>query len=81
MLTAWACQSSALDRQERRAGDVPPLPLELVGPVVLRATNDGQTHAEGCHAWGPRHYECALGHIKCLEGTISLIDGLEKGRG
>lgn len=55
--------------------------LELVAPLVLRATNDGQTHAVGCHTWGPRHYECALWHIKRLKGAISLIDGLEKVRG
>lgn len=55
--------------------------LELMAPLVLRATNDGQTHAVGCHTWGPRHYECALGHIKRLEETISLIDGLENGGG
>lgn len=22
------------------------------------------THAQGCWGWGPRHYECAVGHIE-----------------
>lgn len=52
--------------------------LELVAPLVMGATDEGQTHAEGCYSWGPRHYECALGRIERLEETISLIDGLEK---
>ena len=55
--------------------------LEELEPIVARLYNDGQTHGVSCHTWGPRHYECALGHIKRLEETISLIDGLEKGRG
>ena len=25
------------------------------------------THAEGCWAWGPEHYECALSRIKELK--------------
>jgi hypothetical protein len=28
---------------------------------------DGITHAQGCHTWGHRHYECALRRIKELE--------------
>lgn len=28
---------------------------------------DGTTHAQGCHTWGHRHYECALSRIKELE--------------
>ena len=43
--------------------------LELVAPLVLRATNDGQTHTEGCHTWGPRRYECALTRIRGRENS------------
>ena len=29
--------------------------------------NDGTTHAAGCWAWGPKHYECALAEIERLK--------------
>ena len=28
------------------------------------------THAEGCWAWGPRHYHCALNEIKNLQDEL-----------
>lgn len=31
--------------------------------------NPGTTHADGCHAWGPKHYECAVARIAELEAT------------
>jgi len=30
------------------------------------------THAPGCWKWGPSHYECALRHIKTLEGNQNV---------
>ena len=29
--------------------------------------NNGTTHADGCWAWGPKHYECALAEIERLK--------------
>lgn len=36
----------------------------VVGSLVWRL---GTTHADGCWNWGPRHYDCALAHIKRTE--------------
>lgn len=33
--------------------------------------DDGITHAEGCHAWGKQHYECALREIEQLRELLS----------
>ena len=29
------------------------------------------THSPECWSWGPRHYECAIRHIKTLESKIN----------
>lgn len=36
---------------------------------------DGRTHAEGCHAWGRNHYDCALARIAELEKALHGILG------
>lgn len=38
-----------------------------------KATDNGTTHAEGCHTWGSKHYQCALERIKELERECGLI--------
>lgn len=41
----------------------------------LEARNDpGTTHADGCHAWGPRHYECAERRIAELEAKVEALE-------
>ena len=32
--------------------------------------NDGSTHSEMRHLWGPKYYDCALARIKDLESEI-----------
>ena len=32
-----------------------------------------QTHAEGCWAWGPRHYLCAIEEIKRLQDDVDRL--------
>ena len=49
---------------------------ELIGPVWVTSPqplNDRMvTHAEGCHTWGPSHYECAKRNI--VEMEAQLVD-------
>lgn len=33
-------------------------------------TWEATAHAEGCYAWGPKHYECALAKIEALETEV-----------
>ena len=40
---------------------------ESLRAKLARYENEGTTHAEGCWAWGPKHYECALTEIKRLK--------------
>ena len=40
---------------------------ERLRAKLARYENDGTTHATGCWAWGPKHYECALTEIKRLK--------------
>lgn len=54
---------------------VPSVSRTLIAEVErLRARSaphiDGTTHAEGCHAWGRPHYECALAEIERLRVRI-----------
>lgn len=38
--------------------------------TMIGAREEPQTtHAEGCYAWGPKHYECAMAKIEALEHT------------
>ena len=39
--------------------------------------NDGTTHAEGCHALGRQHYECALREIERLRHRIAGLIELQ----
>ena len=51
---------------------------ERLRAKLARYENDGTTHATGCWAWGPKHYECALTEIerlKALERNKWLIYG------
>jgi hypothetical protein len=34
----------------------------------------GTTHAEGCHTWGHRHYECALAAIARKDAEIAAAN-------
>ena len=54
--------------------------------AAAKYRNDGTTHGEGCHTWGPKHYECLAEEYKrcfhaarwlaALEKAISEVDGL-----
>ena len=35
------------------------------------------THADGCHGWGERHYECAMVEIARLRQTLEYLRGHE----
>ena len=52
--------------------------IERLRAKLARHENDGTTHATGCWAWGPKHYECALTEIerlKALERNKWMIYG------
>ena len=52
--------------------------LKTLRAKLARHENDGTTHAAGCLAWGPKHYECALAEIerlKALERNKWMIYG------
>ena len=39
--------------------------------------NNGTTHADGCWAWGPKHYECALAEIERLKAPPKVLSAEE----
>lgn len=42
------------------------------GARTMTSKTDGTTHAEGCHRWGPRHYDCAAREIERLEHELTV---------
>ena len=47
---------------------------ERLRAKLARYENDGTTHATGCWAWGPKHYECALAEIERLKTSPKVLE-------
>lgn len=45
--------------------------LDRIAELEQRLDDPGTTHADGCHAWGPKHYGCAEARIGELERMAS----------
>ena len=62
-----------------RAEDVAVLEAEneRLRAKLARYENDGTTHAAGCWAWGPKHYECALTEIERLKAQYKVLSAEE----
>ena len=50
---------------------------ERLRAKLARYKNDGTTHAAGCWAWGPKHYECALAEIERLKAPPKVLSAEE----
>lgn len=60
----YMCPSAEVQKLEAAHADRPIFPREQSSQPQI-------THAEGCWAWGPQHYGCALEEIRRLQTALA----------
>jgi hypothetical protein len=71
----------ALDTTIGMAQDLGRFESEVPAITALRSAleaDQGTTHADGCHMWGPKHYQCALNRIAALEAEPTCRENKEE---
>lgn len=65
------CDQHEIDTLREAADEIERLRTAL----RYQEARDGRigTHADGCYAWGPSHYECALREIERLRSSLGAI--------